>query len=122
MPQFGRLCPCAPDHPLCICTPPLSCADDHAVCLATTAWLHIAVGLIAPVLYNLWVWRPPPQRQPPPAGATRLDRLLQWLSRAVATCDLSLHSDIGGSAEQALPLCAVVVYYALAASWLLIRA
>ena len=92
--------------------------DDQALCLATTAWFHLVVQLIVPLLYNVWRWQPvcsssDTARDPSCSGLGGV------LRRAAAASDRALHFALGGSAGW--PVRLAVAYYILANAWLICR-
>lgn len=94
------------------------CSDDQALCLATTAWFHLVVQLIVPLLYNVWRWQPvrsssDTARDPSCSG---LGGVLRW---AAAASDRALHLALGGTAGW--PVRLAVAYYILANAWLICR-
>lgn len=107
-PSCPRL-PCLPDP-----------ADERARCLATTSWFHITVQLIGPLLYNVWLWRPPPPTPQEPAVPGSCSGLVWSLRRAVGACDRGLHHVLCGGAPHGAVRVAVA-YYILANAWLLCR-
>ena len=97
--------------------------------MATTGWFHLLVQLLAPLLYNVWLWRPPPPHASTAAAAAAAaaadaslascSGLAGLLQQTTDTCNRALHRALGGGAGW--PVRLAVTYYVLANAWLICR-
>ncbi len=96
-------------------------ADDHALCMATTGWFHILIQLLAPLFYNVWLWRPLPRSSTAATDGLQAScsGVLGLVQRGAAACDRTLHRALGGGASW--PVRLAVAYYVLANAWLICR-
>ena len=90
--------------------PHAGAVPSDAVCEALTSFLHLALGLLAPVLLSIHSWRPPegapaaavPQALEPGGGGGAWRRLCRGAERAARAADRQLYRLVGAAHKRGL--------------------